>query len=395
MHNYKKRGFSFNTIDKLGIISLLTNLSIALVVTIWAIYLESILKNISYVGFLTGFLTFIGIFASILFVPFIEKNNKPRLFVIAGLIFALTYLLFSVVSNVLLVISLGLLMTLASVIKINSFGIIVRDKSKDSAVSKNVGLIYTFFNISWVIGPVIAGFLAERYGIRNVFIISAAIMIISVSLFKMFSIKDERTTKKIDKNFLKLVLNFLKNKDRRLIYILSGGISFWNTLVYIYLPILIIQSAGNDLVVGYFLSGVTIPLIALEYYFGKLTGKIGFKKIFFRGYSILAISAISCFFISNLYAILGIIILGGIGIAMLESTTESYFFDIVKKNQRDKYYGPYNTTIEINTLLSSIILAGVLLFLPFKFVFLIVGIFMATLAFLSLKIRNIVEAEKR
>lgn len=390
----KKRGFHLTQIDKLGVISLITNLGIALVATIWALYLESIVKNISYVGFLTSFFTLIGILAAVMLVPIIEKDGKTKIFSVSLIVFILSYLLFSISSNSYLVILLGILISIASIARITSFGIILRDKSKDKEVSQNIGLVYTFFNIAWFIGPIIAGFIAEKYGLGKVFITASLVIFMSLFLFNIFKVKDNRVSKRIDHNLIKLVINFLKNKERLKIYFLSGGITFWNTLLYIYLPIYIIQSSGTDLLVGYFLAAVTIPLITLEYYFGKLTGKMGFRRIFFLGYLILGIAAIISFFISNLYLILGIIFLGGIGISMLESTTESYFFDLVTKNQRDKYYGPYNTTIEINGFFASLILAGVLLILPFKFVFLTVGVVMGILALISLTIKNIIESKR-
>ena len=393
-HEIRKRGLVFSQINRLGLISLKTKKGLALVTTIWAIYLESILHNISYVGFLTGFYTFIGIFVSVLSVPILEKNSKTKIFSFSLIIFILSYFLFSVVSNLWIVLILGVVIAIFSVIRMNSFGIIIRDKSKDDSVSKNVGLIYTFFNIAWFVGPLIAGFLAEKYGLKVVFIASGLVLLATLILFNLFKIKDNRITKKTDGNFIKLIISFLKNKDRRKIYFLAGGITFWNTLIYVYLPIYIINTTGKDLLVGYFLSATIIPLILLEYYFGKLTGKIGFRKIFVLGYSIMSLAAISSFFIPNLYLILIIITLGGIGMAMLESTTESYFFDIVKKNERDKYYGPYNTTIEVNGLVASVAMAGALLILPFKFIFLVVGAMMLILTLISLRIKNIVEVKR-
>ncbi len=393
MHAFK-RGLHFTRIDRLGVISLMTSLGIALVTTIWALYLESVLGNISYVGFVTGLFTFVGIIASLILVPVIEKDGKSKIFIVSLIIFILTYLLFSVVSTFWLVILLGIIMAVTSSAKIISLGIIVRDNSKEKNASKNLGIIYTFFNIAWLLGPLIAGFVAEKYGLGKVFITAAGIILLSLILFNSFKIKDNRTSKKVDYNLIKLVIDFLKNKDRLKTYFLSGGITFWNTLVYIFIPIYIVQSSGTDLIVGYFLAAIILPLISLDYYFGKLAGKIGFRKVFFRGYLILTIAALMCFFISNLYFILVIIFLGGIGLAMLESTTESYFFDIVNKNQRDKYYGPYNTTIEFNSLLASLTLAGILLVLPFKFAFLVTAIAMGLLTILASTTKNIVESKR-
>jgi MFS family permease len=390
---YKRFGLS--RIDKLGFLSLITNLAIAFVTTIWAIYLNFIFKNTSTVGFLIGFFTFIGILSSVCIVPILEKNKKTTLFSISLIILILSYFLFSIISSIYLIIVLGIFISIFSILRINSFGIILRDNSRDNSVSKNLSLIYTFFNLAWLIGPIIAGYFAQKKGFDFVFLLSSIILFISLILFYAFRIKDNRIVKKgSDLNLFKLVYNFLKQKDRAKIYFISGGISFWTTLIYIYIPIFIVTSLKSDLIVGYFLSATIIPLVLTEYFFGNLAKKIGFKKIFFTGYLILSIIAFLSFFVSNIYLILSLIVLGSFGFAMLEPTTEAYFFDIINKNQRDKFYGPYNTTIDLHGFLASIILAGILLILPFKYIFLFTAIFMFIYSLFSLTIKNIIESRR-
>lgn len=395
MPNNKKRDLALTPISKLGIVSLIFSLGVAFVGTIWAIYLESIFHNPSYVGFVLTIFTIISGLTYIFLIPLIEKQSKAKIFIISLWMYIISYVSFYIFPTIWAVIILGAVMSIAVSLRITSFGIIVRDKSSDKSVSKNIGAIYTFFNLSWLIGPLIAGFLAEKYGTNKVFLFAAAFVFLSMFLFKIFRIKDNRTEKKADKNLIKVVIDFLKNKDRLLIYILSGGITFWWTLIYIYVPIYIIESGLNDIVIGYFLSAVIIPLVLLEYYFGKLSARIGFKKIFFIGYLIPAIIAIICFFIGNLYLVLSLLVLASVGIAMLESTTEAYFFDLITKKQRDKYYGPYNTTIDLNGGISLLLSAIVLLILPFKFIFIFIGASMFIFAFLSLKIKNIIESRKK
>ena len=74
---------------------------------------------------------------------------------------------------------------------------------------------------------------------------------------------------------------------------------------------------------------------------------------------------------------------------MLEPTLEAYFFKVLKnKSEENKFYGPYNTTINFNLFLGKIIPAGLLLIFPFKSVFLIFAFFMFLLAMISLKVKK-------
>ena len=390
MHATKKN-VGHTEINKLGIISLISSISLSLVITIWAIYINSFVSNESQVGFIITTFTLISIASYIFTIPLIERTNKTKLFVFTLIIYILSYLLFSFTNSLSVVIIIGIILAINGTIRVTSLGIIVRDKSKSSSVSQNIGLIYTFLNIAWVIGPLIAGFLSQRYGIKYVFLLASLFMFITFTLFKFFKIEDKRVTKKIDNNILKVLKEFFKDKNRRLNYILSGGINIWWSFIYIFIPLYIIDSGLSTEYVGYFLFAIAVPLILLEYYFGRKAARTGFKKMFFTGYLIVGIISIICFFINPIFIILLLLVLASFGMAMLEPTTEAYFFDIIKKNERDKYYGPYNTTIDINNAIGTLLGAIVLFFLPFKFTFILYGILMLFLAFISLKIKNIKE----
>jgi MFS family permease len=90
-----------------------------------------------------------------------------------------------------------------------------------------------------------------------------------------------------------------------------------------------------------------------------------------------------------------LLVLGSVGMAMLEPTTEAYFFDITSKEEKDRFYGIYNTTITLNHAVSIFIVSILIKFFPFKYSFLIIGFFMLIFAILSLKTKNIIENQRR
>jgi len=391
MHFFKNRDKISGQIKKLGVLDLVSSLALALVGTIWAIYFEFIVKDVSKVGFINTIFGIAGVIAFIAFIPLLERNSKTKILGISFLIYAFSYFLFSFNKNLIFAVILGVIVYSAASVRINSMGIILRDKSKDGSVSKNTGLIYTLLNIAWLLGPVIAGFLSVRFGIRSVFFI-AGILMLSAFLFLKFSgFKDNRKNEKVRGSIFSFVKNFFSKKKFILNYVVRGGISFWWAFIYIFIPIYIIESGRSSLIVGYFLAGVVAPLIFLEYPFGKIAGRGGFKKMFFRGYMILAIVGILCFFIGDFYAILVLLILGSVGAAMLEPTTEAYFFDITTTYQRDKYYGIYNTSLDIFYALSLFVIAIALRFFEFKNSFLFMGIFMLIFALISLGAKEVIE----
>ena len=376
--------------DRLGTISLFSSFAIAMVITIWAIYLDSFFHNAAYVGFFAAFLTITGIISYIFLTPIVERGNKANLYALTILIYMISYLLFAFFPNIYVIIALGILISIIGSLRITLFGIIIRDKTKDCSVAKTEGLIYTLSNLSWLVAPVIAGFIASKYGIKEVFILSAMVLLITSILFRFFKIKDNRKTK-VDKNLLTPIKEFFQDKKRIYAYFIGGGIDFWWSLIYIYIPIYIFELGLNEKIIGYFLGAVVIPLVLTEYYFGKKAGKKGFKKLFIIGYSVLGIAAISAFFISNIYLILLILILASFGAGMLEPTTEAYFFDVITPKQRDKFYGPYNTTADLNAFLGRALPAVILLIFPFRAIFIFFGVAMLIFAFISSRAKEVIE----
>ena len=166
-------------------------------------------------------------------------------------------------------------------------------------------------------------------------------------------------------------------------------------MLFLFIPLLIIRKGLGGLWIGYFFFGIAVPLIFLESPFSKLAEKKGFKIFFKIGFLILCFSALICFFLTNIYWIIGVLVLSSVGLAMIEPTTEAYFFDILNKKEELKYYGPYNTTIEVNYFIGSIFSATLLLFLPFEYIFLLFAGFMFILFLISYKTEKIIESKRR
>lgn len=394
MHNVKKRHFIFTQINRLAVISFISTLSMAAIGTIWAIYLESFLKNESYVGFVLTSFTIIAMISSIMIIPYVERTSKSKIYLMSLLAYGASYFLFAVLHNIYIIIFLGAFISFMSTLKLTSFGIILRDKSKDKQVSKNIGLIYTFLNLSWLLGPLLAGFISGKYGVSKVFLLGALFQLMAFVLFARFRIKDNRIEKKIDKNPIKLPFEFFKNKNRMLVYMLSAGVSFWWALIYVYMPMHIVDSGLPDKMVGYFLFGIIVPLVLCEYLSGRMAAKKGFRKMFFTGYFFLSILSLICFFMTNIYYLLLVLILASIAVALVEPTTEAYFFDIITKKQRDKFYSQHNTALDVGNIIATFLSAVILLFLPFNYIFILFCVVTLLLALLSLKIKNIVESKR-
>ncbi|PIO08545.1 hypothetical protein COU59_01295 [Candidatus Pacearchaeota archaeon CG10_big_fil_rev_8_21_14_0_10_34_12] len=387
----------FTGMKRLALVIFIFSLSAAFIDTIWAVYLDGFFHNDSMVGFFSGFLSIISFLCFFALVPLVEKSNKAKLFSMVVILFSISYLILALTHNFWIFVLFSVTITILSTLKIMSFGIIVKDNSKNKSLSENEGMMYTFSNVAWVIGPLIAGFISFNLGIPFVFFISSFLLLFAFLLFKLFRIKDEKDKnyRKVDLNIIGNFFNFFRSKERVIAYILGGGVNLWWALIYLYTPLYIIHNGLNEKWIGIFLFAVAVPLMSFEYYFSKFAGKHGFRKIFFIGYLLPAVMVLTSFFIGNVYFVLSFLVFGSVGMAMLEPTTEAYFFDMLKnKREEDKYYGPYNTAIDVGIMMGKFAPAILLIFLPFKYIFLLFAMFMFFLAVTSLKTKKIVESKR-
>ena len=388
---------AFTGMAKLSFVVFFASLASALTDTIWAVYLKGFLQTDALVGFYSGFLSVLAFISFFVFVPLIEKSKKSVIYSFALLLIGFLMLIFSINKNLTFFIFLSIVATIIITIKITAFGIIVRDKSSKRKVSENEGVIYSFNNTAWVVGPLIAGLILVDFGVPIVFVSASFLMLLSFALFKISNIKDSNVVKKADGNVFLNLVEYFKNKDRIISYILGSGVTFWWVLIYLYTPLLMVENGLPVSSIGIFLFAAALPLIFLEYPFSKIAGKFGARKLFALGYFIALISSLAAFiFIDKIYIALGFLVFGSVGMAMLEPTTEAYFFDLLKnKKDENKFYGPYNTAIETGLIFGKLAPAALLLILPFKFIYVLFSIILFGLFLLSFRAKNVVEVKGR
>ncbi|MCA9485504.1 MAG: MFS transporter [Nanoarchaeota archaeon] len=383
------------TITLLSVIGMLTALGSASINTIWAVYLNSFFQNDVYVGLFSSILTIVAFASYFVFIPIIEKRDKAKIYTFSLILFTAFYVLFAINTSFIFMAILAIIMTAMISLRITSYGILVKQLSNKQNLSSNEGLVYTYANIAFVLGPLIAGFISAKFGFKWVFLLSAIFMLIGFIIFKSSKITGEKGKKRLDKNIFKNFKDFFKKKDRVIAYFISSGITMWWTLIYLFVPLYIIRQGMHELTIGIFLFAVAVPLIALEILFSNKAGKHGFKKIFKTAYLLIAAISVLAFFFSNIYVVLSLLVLASVGLAMLEPTTQAYFFDILKGKEQYRYYGPYNTCMDTGGLIAKLSGTALLVFLPFKFIFLLFGGFMFIMFLLSFKARSVNESKRK
>ncbi len=383
-----KRSGYFNIVWQLAVIASISGIAFSGVEAIWAIYLNSFLRSEAAVGFITAGLIVISILSAFLLIPLLEKHSKIKVYSYSAAGIALGYLAFAFIGSFYVFLAVAIPFAIARMLYFISFGIILRDQSDIREIGKAEGLRYALENLGWIFGPLLAGFLLRYYGFSPVFLMAAILLIIALVVFRYIAgLKDLIHAKEIHPDFWKNVKAYFENRELVKIYLVSGGIGWWWSVIFIYLPLFILKNNLDEAAVGIFLFLVSTPLL-LEYLIGKTADKTGFKIFLTAGFSLLAIFSLLAFALENVYAILLAFVLASFGAACIESTRESYFFRIISEADEERFYPAYLTCHPVLSAAGNFATALILLFLPFKFAFLGLSLSMLFFAFLSSRLKE-------
>ncbi|MCH8519430.1 MAG: MFS transporter [Nanoarchaeota archaeon] len=372
-------------------INFLLYLVISSIISFLSIYLNSFGLSESEISFLFMISNFITLFLFIIFPIVIIFFNIYKIFLVSLLVFISSLFLF--LQNNLIIIYFSLFIFLIGrVLSRNSSTLIFKNLVNSFDFSKIQGLYFVFINLSWIISPVLFGFIINLYGINLMFIISILIIIICTFLFtlnfksKMITVSENtlnmKNFKEIDLNFFKIVIQ----KNFLLIYMTSLGPYIWFILTYVYMPLFIVFNFEEVYYVGLYIALINILNLITSYYLIKFISFFSIKKLYVLGYFFSFIGTFSIFFINPFYTILITLIIN-IFVGVLEPINEIIFFKLFSGNNANLSYSIYNSSSEVSSIIT-LLLIGLILTITefFNIIFIIISLLFFLLFILSLKI---------
>lgn len=240
------------------------------------------------------------------------------------------------------------------------------------------GILLTVINSSLILSILIVGFILKNNEFWKVYLVSAGILIpfLLLILIKFRKFKDP-----VYENFK--ILNTLKkvrnSKPIRNIFISQFFLKFFYSWMVVYMPIYLHDHIGFDWPqISIIFTIMLLPFILLEIPAGKIADKWwGEKELLSAGFIITALFTIAIPFISIASFILWTVILFStrVGASLIEITTESYFFKQVQGNDAD-VISFFRMTRPLAYIAGPIVAIIALQFLPFQYIFLVLGIIM-------------------
>lgn len=274
---------------------------------------------------------------------------------------------------------------------IATLDIFMEDFSKSKKVGSLRGIYLTAMNLAWVIAQMISGSIIAKSSLQGIYLYSALILLPFVFIFNFFlrDFKDPIYKKVAIKKTIKA---FIKDRHISKIYLINLILRFFFAWMIIYMSIYLREVIDlNWTQIGMIYSIMLLPFVLLSYPLGKLSDKIGEKKLLIWGFVfIISFTLIIPIIQTNvLWIWMFVLFFTRVGAATIEVMTESYFFKVVNEEHADAI-AFFRNTGPVAFVLAPLLAVIILIFIPsFSFIFYILSIILLFGLLVTLRLQDI------
>lgn len=293
----------------------------------------------------------------------------------SSLAFFVSLLVLAFSKNALLSSLAFILYFLSSNTIVATLDIFVEYFSKNKSVGKFRGAYIAILSLAWVLSQTISGSIIAKSSYSGIYIFSSVFMLLFAFLFH-FYLRDFKDPKYKEVDAWGTLVLYTKTAKLRNVYLANLILKFFFSWMIIYTPIYLHEVIGLGWdKIGLIFSVMLTPFAILPYPLGRLSDKIGEKKMLALGFLVSATATALIPLIKGETIWLWALILFAtrVGAATIETMSESYFFKVVDEENADAISFFRNTTA-VSFLIGPMAATTAFLFIPsFSYLFFILS----------------------
>jgi len=373
------------------LVGFLFSIPMALTSYINSSFLEIYIKE-SYVGIIYAIASIITIWGLFKMPKLVTRLGNRFTTLIFCLLTFISLLLLAFANKIYIVIPAFIVYFSSTSFIIASLDIFIEDFSKNSPIGSLRGFYLMIINLAWVISQMISGSIINKSSFFGIYLFSAGFMILVLIIF-MSSLRDfkDPVYKKISVS--KTIKTFLKNKHISKAYLINLIVKFFYAWMVIYTPIYLHEYIGFDWgKIGIIFSIMLLPFVILDFPLGKLSDKIGEKKMLLVSFLIIILSVLVIPFIKtpSLYIWALVLFMTRVGAATVEVMSESYFFKVINIKECPDEISFFRNTYPLSYIIAPLLAIPILLLVPsFKYLFVVLSAILLGGLFITLRLRDV------
>lgn len=335
---------------------------------VWALVLLDIFKNSATVGIYSSIYYVFFMLITMFSGEMLKLESKAKLLYVSMLSVAVMYFMMAFSVKPATFISLDFLSAVPQMLIGLLLSLFMADfASKTIGIERLNGRYVLWTNAGALVAPVVAMYIANRFGLRTPFFAVALINFLGLLYFRWFGIiqEDKKVPKISPKRTMKSIwhtmVGYFKRRDLVRAYLINFGQYAIYSLRILYVPIMVIESGFSKDVLGWVLTAGIVPYVALAEPISRLAKKTGPGIWVALGFLSFAVFSFWASFASG-RTLLMIFVLWQISGAMLEPLTDLFFYSAAKGRDREKYLGIFKTVNRLPRFIIPVIGAGFIWF---------------------------------
>lgn len=200
--------------------------------------------------------------------------------------------------------------------------------SRDRKTGRIRGAYLTIMNAGYLVAPLFAGFILNKYGFQPVFL-TAAMLILVVWVICFFKLRNIDGSQAEGIDFVSLLRKLSGRKNVLRIYYVSFLLEFFYALMIIYTPLYLLELGFSWAEIGKIFTIMLLPFVLLQYPAGYLADKkFEERDMIIFSLVLMSLTTAAVFLISSKNILLWAVVLfcTRIGASLIEILRDSYFY---------------------------------------------------------------------
>lgn len=254
------------------------------------------------------------------------------------------------------------------------------------------GLTLTLMSLAAMAGPIALSLIVgdDDSNLYKTYLVAAGIFSVFV-LIILAKFKSFHDPKYHEVKVLRAIRSFWEKKDIRNVFLAHFTLQVFFAWMVIYFPLYLATEIGFTWdIIGSIIAVGLFAYVLTEYPIGLIADKfLGEKEMMACGFLILAISASWISFMAGAPVIAWMVLMfiSRIGAALVEATTESYFFKHTKGTDAN-IMSFFRLSRPLAMVVGALIGSVMLLYLPFELIFVALGLLMVPGIFFTIALKD-------